>query len=52
MREAEGLISVVGQRIGDEINDRYNAALKSSNLSREQVAAVCVDLKRRIQGDF
>ncbi|HYG76559.1 MAG TPA: methanogen output domain 1-containing protein [Planctomycetota bacterium] len=52
LREAEGLVSVVGQRIGDEINEGYKAALKTSKLSREQVAAVCVDLKRRIQGDF
>ncbi len=50
--EAAGFISVVGQRIGDQINDQYRAALGVSGLSREQVAAVLVDLKRRIQGDF
>lgn len=50
--EASGLISVVGQRIGDQINTAYKTALETSNLSREQVAAVLVDLKRRIQGDF
>lgn len=50
--EAAGFISVVGQRIGEQINDSYKSALQVSNLSREQVAAVLVDLKRRIRGDF
>jgi len=50
--EASGFISVVGQRIGEEINDAYKKALALPSLSREQVAAVLVDLKSRIQGDF
>lgn len=50
--EASGFISVVGQRIGEEINEAYKKALALPSLSREQVAAVLVDLKRRIQGDF
>jgi predicted ArsR family transcriptional regulator len=32
------------------MNGEYRTALQVSNLSREQVAQVCVDLKRRIQG--
>lgn len=52
LEEASGFISVVGQRIGDQINDGYKAALGVSGLDRDQVAAVLVDLKRRIQGDF
>ncbi len=52
LEEASGFISVVGQEIGDEINQAYKSALAVSNLSREQVAEVLVDLKRRIQGDF
>jgi predicted ArsR family transcriptional regulator len=52
LEEASGFISVVGQRIGDQINQSYRAALNVSALSREQVAEVLVDLKRRIQGDF
>lgn len=52
LKEAEGFVSVVGQRIGDEINTSYKSALQVSKLSREQVVAVCIDLKRRIQGDF
>jgi predicted ArsR family transcriptional regulator len=50
--EASGFISVVGQRIGEEINAGYKTALAVSHLDREQVADVLVDLKRRIQGDF
>jgi predicted ArsR family transcriptional regulator len=50
--EASGFISVVGQRIGDRIDREYRHALGLRRLSREQVAEVLVDLKRRIQGDF
>jgi predicted ArsR family transcriptional regulator len=52
LEEASGFISVVGQEIGDQINENYKQALAVSHLSREQVADVLVDLKRRIQGDF
>lgn len=52
LEEASGFISVVGQRMGKEFDHDYKSALQVSNLSREQVAQVLVDLKRRIQGDF
>lgn len=52
IEEASGFVSIVGQKIGDEINASYRRALQVQNLSPEQVAAVCVDLKARIQGDF
>lgn len=52
LKEAQGFMSVVGQAIGDEINQCYRAALGKRELSREEVAEVLVDLKRRIQGDF
>ncbi len=52
LEEASGFVSVVGQKVGDWINDQYKAALDVSNLTRRQVADVLVDLKRRIQGDF
>lgn len=52
LEEASGFISVVGERIGRQINQNYKSALEVSNLSPEQVTAVLVDLKRRIQGDF
>lgn len=50
--EASGFVSVVGQRVGDHIDHEYKAALRVDRLSREQVADVLVDLKRRIRGDF
>jgi predicted ArsR family transcriptional regulator len=52
LEEASGFISVVGQRIGDQLNDAYKSALDVPELSRDQVRDVLVDLKRRIQGDF
>ena len=50
--EAAGFISVVGQNVGDQMNRDYKAALQVEQLSREQVAQVLVDLKRRINGNF
>jgi predicted ArsR family transcriptional regulator len=52
LEDAAGFISVVGQRMGSQINDSYKSALEVNRLNREQVGAVLVDLKRRIQGDF
>ncbi len=52
LEEASGFVSVVGQEIGDEINQSYKSALDVETLNRGQVAEVLVDLKRRIQGDF
>ena len=52
VREAEGFVAVVGERMGDEIGDAYRRALGVERLDRTQLSAVLVDLKRRIQGDF
>jgi predicted ArsR family transcriptional regulator len=52
LEEASGFISVVGQRMGTQINEDYKRALSVSKLDRAQVANVLVDLKRRIQGEF
>lgn len=52
LEEAAGFVSVVGQRVGEQLDAGYRAALQVPRLTREQVAAVLVDLKRRIQGDF
>lgn len=52
LEEASGFISVVGQNMGNQFNEAYRHALGVSNLTREQVADVLVDLKRRILGDF
>ena len=51
--EAAGFVTIVGQRMGDDIHAAYRHHLGVDEpLTREQVAAVLVDLKRRIQGDF
>jgi hypothetical protein len=52
LEEASGFVSMVGQRMGDEINELYRTALGKRELTRSEVAAVLVDLKARIQGDF
>jgi predicted ArsR family transcriptional regulator len=52
LKEASGFVSVVGQQIGEEMNAGYKRALRVDRLSKEQVAAVCLDLKKRIKGDF
>jgi predicted ArsR family transcriptional regulator len=50
--EAAGFVSVVGQNIGQQINEDYKLALNVPQLTRQQVGQVLVDLKRRIQGGF
>lgn len=50
--EAAGYISIVGQNMGNYIDQEYRNALQVEKLSREQVAQVLVDLKKRIHGDF
>ena len=52
IEEASGFVSVVGQTMGREMDREYRAALRVKELTREQVADVLVDLKRRIHGDF
>jgi predicted ArsR family transcriptional regulator len=52
LQEASGFVSAVGQAIGEQIDADYRRALGTPTLGREQVADVCVDLKRRIGGDF
>ena len=50
--EASGYVSVVGAALGEHIDGAYRRALNVDRLSREQVADVLVDLKRRIEGKF
>ena len=52
LEEASGFVSVVGQRIGEQLNASYLRALGVTQLTPSQVAAVMVDLKRRIRGEF
>lgn len=52
LEEAAGFISVVGQAVGDDLNAMYRSAAGVASLDRDEVAAVLVDLKRRINGEF
>lgn len=52
LEEASGFISIVGQKMGDHIDHEYKKALQVSDLTKQQVSDVLVDLKRRIQGEF
>lgn len=52
IEEAAGFLNVVGYRAGQHVNQLYQNSLQLSNLSRQQVTAVLIDWKRRIQGDF
>jgi predicted ArsR family transcriptional regulator len=50
--EVAGLLSLVGQKLGDDIGASYKAALGVPRMTRADLALVLVDLKRRIGGDF
>lgn len=50
--QAEGFVSVVGQRIADRIDQGYREALATPQLTAEQVSGALVDLKARIGGSF
>lgn len=52
LSDAEGFISVVGHRMGNEISEEYKTALALPKLDRKTVAEVLVDLKKRINGQF
>lgn len=53
IEEASSYISLVGQRLGERIDGLYTKALElDAPLDRHQLAAVLVDLTRRIHGDF
>lgn len=49
--KAGELISRIGERTGAQAGTYYRAALKTLSLTRPQIAAVFLDLKRRIGGD-
>lgn len=50
--EAEGFISLVGQRVGRTINAEYEAHLGDGEWTVGLIAEVLADLKRRIRGGF
>lgn len=52
LEEASGFVSVVGQRMGEWIDETYRTAWQTDKLSPEQVGEALVDLKARINGTF
>jgi predicted ArsR family transcriptional regulator len=52
LRDASGFVSIVGQRIGEDLSENYRKALHKKRLSRAEVAEALVDFERRIHGDF
>lgn len=50
--EVSGFLGVVGQQVGEEMSRRYQASLALPRLTRDQVARVLVEMKRRIGGGF
>ena len=52
VEEAGGYVAAVGAAIGDWINAAYHAQMGPDDFDLETVAAVFVDLKRRIDGGF
>ena len=52
LREISGVLGVVGQKLGDEIDRAYREALGVPRLLRAQVSEVLGDVKRRIGGEF
>jgi predicted ArsR family transcriptional regulator len=52
LTEASGFVSLVGQRIGEQIDQSYRSRFGAERLTPAQVAAVLVDLKAQIQGNF
>lgn len=52
VEEASGYVSLVGQNVGEWINEAYRRAMGVPALSLAQVADVLVDMKARIGADF
>lgn len=52
LEEAEGFISLVGSRIGMQMDEEYRSAAGVERLDVSQVAGALVDLKSRIDGGF
>ena len=52
IEEAEGFISLVGGRIGQQMDSEYKAVMNKSELDVEHISQVLVDLKARIDGGF
>ncbi len=52
LKQAEGFITTVGLRMGKTIAKKYSGHAPGPGADLEALAAVLIDLKRRIHGDF
>ena len=52
LEESRGLVTVVGQVMGEELSQRYTKSLSLNKLPKNKLSSVLIDLKRRIKGDF
>ncbi|WP_269581657.1 methanogen output domain 1-containing protein [Roseibium sp. Sym1] len=52
LNEAEGFITLVANRIGEQINTDYKNALHVDQIPKQHISDVLIDLKRRIEGKF
>jgi hypothetical protein len=52
LSEAEGFITLVANRIGEQINADYKNALDLDQIPKQHLSDVLIDLKRRIDGKF
>ncbi|WP_448515472.1 methanogen output domain 1-containing protein [Parathermosynechococcus lividus] len=52
VEDAAGFIALVGQQMGNEINQIYQEAMGDRLVPPEVVAKILVDLKNRIEGQF
>lgn len=50
--DAEGYFGIVGTAVGDRLSAAYADIFEARGMSAEQIGAVLVDLKRRIDGGF
>ena len=50
--ESSGFISVIGNKLGEELSREYQDCLNNGRLNTDEVASVLVDIKNRINGDF
>ncbi len=52
LEDASGFIALVGQQMGNQINELYTQALGDRPLDAKTVAQILIDLKNRIEGRF
>jgi predicted ArsR family transcriptional regulator len=52
VQEAEGFITLVSQKIGEDLNQHYQQAAQTDKLSKAQVIEALLDFKQKVGGQF